>query len=233
MRRLQYKKKIEHHLQTQDFLQSLTILQEIPEHIVINQLFTALCSHDPRIRWNAVLAFGVIVPRIAEQDLERARIIMRRCLWSLNDESGGIGWGVPETMAAVMLNHESLRGEYLHMLISYMREDGDDLFEDGNYLELPVLQRGLLWGIAAICCKYPDEMVEKGVLLDLLPYLRSTDTTVIGYAIRALGCLGEKEALPHIQNFLDSHEQTILFDGKEERETSLASIANTAIVMLT
>jgi len=232
MRRLQYKKQIESILETEDLSLSLSMLQEIPEHLVINQLFTALCHHNAKVRWHAVSAFGFIVPHIADTEIERARIIMRRCLWSLNDESGGIGWGVPEAMAAIMLNHETLRHEYLHMLLSYMREDGEELFEDGNYLELPVLQRGLLWGVAALCCKYPDEMAGQGVIQDLLSYLDSRDATVSGYAIRALGCLGCRDAVCRITAFLQSPLPMLLFDGTQERETPLAAIAAEAIALL-
>ena len=102
-----------------------------------------------------MLCFGWLVPAIAEKELEAARIVMRRFLWSLNDESGGIGWGAPEAMAEIMCHSPVLRHEYLHMLISYMREDGENLFEDGNYLELPMLQRGLLWGIGRLCQEHP------------------------------------------------------------------------------
>jgi len=232
MRRLQYKKQIESILQMEDLSQSLTALQGIPEHLVINQLFTSLCHHNAKVRWHAVSAFGCIVPRIAEEELERARIIMRRCLWSLNDESGGIGWGIPEAMAAIMLNHETLRHEYLHMLLSYMQKDGNELFEDGNYLELPVLQRGLLWGVAELCCTYPDEMAAQGVYPELLPYLDSGDATVVGYAIRALGCLGDKDVVPHIKKFLHSTLQMVLFDGTKEREVPLAAVAADAIGIL-
>jgi len=44
----------------------------------------------------------------------------------------------------------ALAEEYLHMLVSYMREDGPKAFQDGNFIELPMLQRGLLWGIGRL-----------------------------------------------------------------------------------
>ena len=88
---------------------------------LINPLFSALCHREENVRWSAVFCFGRIVPQRAEQDMVSARIVMRRFLWSLNDESGGIGWGVPEAMAEVMCHSAALRKEYLHMLISYMR----------------------------------------------------------------------------------------------------------------
>jgi len=69
--------------------------------------------------------------------MEAARIVMRRYIWSLNDESGGIGWGAPEAMAVGIYHHDGLCDEYLHMLISYMLPDGPLEHQDGNFLELP------------------------------------------------------------------------------------------------
>ena len=45
------------------------------------------------IKWHAVSALGAIVAALAEKEMESARIIMRRLMWSLNDESGSIGSG--------------------------------------------------------------------------------------------------------------------------------------------
>ena len=94
------------------------------EKDLVNPLFSALSRPEEIVRWHAISVFGQVVPRLADQDMEAARIVMRRFLWSLNDESGGIGWGAPEAMAEIMLHHDRLADEYLHMLISYLRPDG-------------------------------------------------------------------------------------------------------------
>ena len=36
---------------------------------------------------------GAVVAALATEEMESARVVMRRLLWNLNDESGGIGWG--------------------------------------------------------------------------------------------------------------------------------------------
>ncbi|BCL60911.1 hypothetical protein DGMP_16040 [Desulfomarina profundi] len=164
--------------------------EEVPAYILIHYLFLALCHPDEQVRWNSVHCFGRIVPRLAEEDPEEARVVMRRFLWSLNDESGGIGWGCPEAMAEIMCYSPLLRDEYLHMLISYMRKDGKELHQDGNYLELPMLQRGLLWGVARLCQLHGEEMARKKIVDDVTPYLESTDPHVVALAIWTLGLLG-------------------------------------------
>lgn len=165
------------------------------EKDVVNPLFSALSRPEERVRWHAVTVFGQVVPRLADQDMEAARVVMRRFLWSLNDESGGIGWGAPEAMAEIMLHHDRLAEEYLHMLISYLRPDGPLEHQDGNFLELPSLQCGLLWGIGRLALRLGPKLISQGVVADLLPYLQSEDGGVRGLAVWALGQLRVADAL--------------------------------------
>ena len=160
------------------------------EEDLIYPLFSALCRTDETRRLQAALVFGRVVARLAARDMEAARVVMRRLLWSLNDESGGIGWGAPEAMAAIIAESQPLADEYLHMLVSYLKEDGDELCQDGNFLELPALQRGLLWGIghAAPCCR--ERLLALGVAEDLKKYLLSPDTKVVELALNCYARLG-------------------------------------------
>ena len=90
-----------------DLAASRRALAGLPAGQVVHALFSAICREDPVVRWHAITCLGDAVGRIAADDLEAARIVMRRFLWSLNDESGGIGWGAPEAMAGA--GSESLR----------------------------------------------------------------------------------------------------------------------------
>ena len=206
-------------------------LESYQDHRLLNPLFIALCHPIERVRWHAVCVFGWLVPAMAENDLEAGRIVMRRFLWSLNDESGGIGWGAPEAMAEIMCHSSLLRKEYLHMLVSYMREDGEDLFEDGNYLELPMLQRGLLWGVGRLCQDHPREMVEREIVADVLAYLESSDIHVIGSAIWCLGLLDVESGLEKIRPFLQCNKEISFFFNKKIQRLSIAELAKSALKM--
>lgn len=214
MNRRQVKKKIFELLDQNNSSGLTQKLSLFPQTHVINALFMALCDKSERVRWNAVICFGDIVSAIAKEEMEPARIIMRRFLWTLNDESGGIGWGAPEAMAEVMCRSDELRKEYIHMLISYMQEDGDELFQDGNYLELPLLQRGLLWGIGSLCHKFPDEMRGKRLDIDLEKYLDSEDVEVRRLALWALAGLKMTYTSAFVEPFLeDSASFSLFVDG--------------------
>lgn len=164
-------------------------IRQYRESDIVSPLFSALSRPEELLRWHAVTVFGQVAPRLADQDLEAARIVMRRFLWSLNDESGGIGWGAPEAMAEIIYHHDRLADEYLHMLISYMQPDGPLEHQDGNFLELPALQSGLLWGIGRLAEKRARDLVRRGVISDLAPYLLSAEGAVRGLAARAIGAV--------------------------------------------
>ena len=226
MNRRQLKNEVLTLLQKTTIDDILPQLAKYPLQSLVNPLFIALCHREARVRWNAVFCFGWVVSTIAEKDLEAARIVMRRFLWSLNDESGGIGWGAPEAMAEIMCHNSILRHEYLHMLISYMREDGEELFADGNYLELPLLQRGLLWGVGRLCQEHRGEMIEHGVVDDIRAYLRSPDMHVAVLALWCLGLLGVAVKGKEAQTLLECPDTIELFLDKEITQVSPAELAS-------
>lgn len=120
-------------------------LLEIPPSKSINPLFSFIQNTDEEIKWRAVRAMGKVVALMASENLESARVVMRRLMWSLNDESGGIGWGAPEAMGEIMAQDKRLRDEYYKILLSYIDEDG-------NYLEHEPLRKGAIWALERISC---------------------------------------------------------------------------------
>jgi hypothetical protein len=51
------------------------------------------------------------------------REIVRRALWLMNDESGGVLWAGPELIGAVLANVPAARAEYLDVLASFLEEE--------------------------------------------------------------------------------------------------------------
>jgi len=194
----QLKTRVRDILTSMDIKQALDALDQMPPRRVINPLFSILYQGDDRLRWTAVTAMGRVVARLADEDREAARVIMRRLMWNLNDESGGIGWGSPEAMGEILACHEGLAQEYAPILLSYAREDG-------NYLELEMLQRGLLWGIARLAQARPR--LVQGAVLHLIPYLESQDPAVRGMAAHIMGLLGVREARGDLQSLTEDEAE--------------------------
>jgi hypothetical protein len=229
MSRRQIKKLLLEILENEDLETIFQRLTDFQDHLLLNPLFIALCNHREIVRWHAVCCLGRIVSVMAVKDLESARIVMRRLLWSLNDESGGIGWGAPEAMAEIMCHSSQLRNEYLHMLVSYMREDGDERFQDGNYIELPMLQRGLLWGIGRLCQFHRGEMIDRQLTAAVAAYLDSPDIQVVGLAIRCLGMVGTVAESAKITPFLNNTARLSLFIDDVMQDFTVSQLAEAAL----
>jgi len=207
----QLKKETLELLSHKDFENGLEKIIQLSARQVVNPLFSFFYNSTELIKWRAVTAMGAVVSNLADHDMESARVIMRRLIWNLNDESGGIGWGSPEAMGEIMAGHDRLAGEYHNILISY-------IMPDGNYIEHEILQRGVLWGIRRLAHARP-QLVEDSVLF-LLPYMQSEDANLRGLAAWTAGLFDSKTTrmlLKRLEN--DQATLTIYLDGKLEEFT--------------
>tara|TARA_Y100000589_G_C27104569_1_gene609526 strand:- start:303 stop:1013 length:711 start_codon:yes stop_codon:yes gene_type:complete len=229
MKRRVIKKQIFTLLENPDWKEVERGIRQFAPQQSLHALFTALCSSNERCKWHAVSCFGIVVPMMAEDNLESARVVMRRFLWSLNDESGGIGWGIPEAMGEVTAESEVLFSEYGHLLLSYMREDGPEILQDGNYLELPALQQGLIWAIARLLAVRKKELLSMGVVADLQKYLSSGDRIVRALTAWCLGKCGSSENLKQISALTGDHFPFTLYWENCLQETTVAALASQAL----
>ena len=214
------KRKVLALLRSDNFDQSLDELCRLPARQVINPLFSFLLSTDEQRKWRAITALGAVVAKLANKDMESARVIMRRLMWSLNDESGGIGWGAPETMGEIMACHQGLAEEYANVLISYV-------WEDGNFLEYEPLQRGAVWGIGRVA------QVRPGLVQDAVPhlllFLESPDATVRGLAAWTLGLLGAEAARPQLEVLLGNEVEVPLYMNERLMVQCVGDLAKEAL----
>ena len=154
-----FKEEVLELLEMNDFENNIQIIHKYDKRKLVNALFSFLCSTDKKIKSNAVMAMGEVVSKIAEIDLESARIIMRRLMLNLNDESGGIGWGAPEAMGEIMARSEKLAEEYHKILISYT-------LGGGNELDFEELQKDVIAGLKRLSRVRPNLVKEVEHLLN-------------------------------------------------------------------
>ncbi|MCG6946592.1 MAG: HEAT repeat domain-containing protein [Deltaproteobacteria bacterium] len=202
-----FKRNVTDLLKADDFAGVLETFRSYPARRVINPLFSCLCSTEPQIKWRAITALGAVVADHAQEDMESARVVMRRMIWNLNDESGGIGWGLPETMGEVMARHEGLAREYVNILVSY-------ICEDGNFLEHQPLQQGVLWGLGRLAQTRPELL--QNAAPHLHPFLSSENATLRGLAAWAIGLLTAGQDAPGLEVLKsDDTEVTLCLNGAE------------------
>ena len=220
-RRTLERKKLFNLLRARDIDAAAVELRQLPGRGFVNPLRSALCS-DEEAKWPAVTLMGLLTAELAERDLESARVVMRTLAWNLTEESGGIAWGTPESMAEIMACHEILGNEYAAILVSYMREDG-------NFLEYEPLQQGVVWGIGRLAQVKPELMRANDAGRYLLPYLESNDATVRGRAAWALGLTGTREACTKLATLLEDREEIGIYLDRELVRSSIRDLASQAL----
>jgi hypothetical protein len=148
----------------------------------LTMLISLTYDREDIISWRAMEAIGVFTGEFADSDPETVRHTVERLLWMIRDESGGIGWSVPEILAEIVVNNPTLCSDIPPIIVSFHDE--------------PPLRAGVLRAIGRIGT-LSQEMVD-----DALPvvrmYLHSDDSTVRGIAAWALGKLN----MPEIENEL-------------------------------
>lgn len=157
---------------------------------VVSHLISAFLHHDEIVRWKAIHAFGLITAKIAKEETERARIIIRRLMWMLNEESGGMAWGVGEAFGETLYHSEQLRRDYLQIYVSY-------IWPEGNYLDFPPAQRGIIWGVGRLAQRYTEELLSVRAQEHLILHLNSQDDGVLLLTLWSLRSF---------QRYLDMHQ---------------------------
>jgi hypothetical protein len=188
----------------------------MPHRKVVNALFPFFFSPDPLRFWQAVTAMGAVVSLLAAENLESARVVMRRLIWNLNDESGGIGWGSAEAMGEIMARSEPMADEYAHVLISYIDPCG-------NYIDNPALQKGILWALGRMAPQRPQHTMPASDFL--VPFLTASDPVLRGLAAWAAGALPHPATKSLLIAMVGDNETISFYMGGKLCERTIGSLA--------
>ena len=223
----QLKQEVRAILAAPDWQERLPELAAWPAKQITGPLFGFLLDREEVVRWRAVEAFGLTAARLAGESMEQARVLLRSCMWRLNEESGNLGWGIPESLAMSLVHHEGLAREYHRILCSYIF---DDPACDGNYLDHALLRRGVYWGLARLAQARPALVAP--ALPFLVKALNEADPGCRGLAAWALGLLGAHEALPRLRELAGDPASFPLFRDGELGPATVGGLAAEAVEAL-
>jgi hypothetical protein len=170
-----------------------SLVRMVPGHggKIANALMGFLSETDEDRKWQAVKAIGLVTARLFSLDPERARKVIRQLIWNLNDESGGIGWGMPEAFGEILAVVPALQEEYTCLLAAYISEEG-------CFIENEEVQKGVIWGLGRI--GNLDQGIKARVVPFLLKTLKNTSPPMQGITAWALGEMDIQEAGPVLNN---------------------------------
>ncbi len=165
----------------------------------------------------AAYVLGLSLASLAEKKPEDARNILRRFMWHMNEESGNIGWGIPEAFGATLVHSEKLAKEFSPILLSYIMDTG----RDDNFCDHAILRRSCYVAVAGLVAARPA-LCEK-VIPWLVKGLQDEDTACRGLAAYALrqfpkDMLPSLEVFPMLRRLAESSSDVLqtecaIFDG--------------------
>ncbi len=202
---------------------------------VLNPLLAFL--HRPEKRERAAWALGEAAAVVAEENMESIRVLVRRLMWSLNEESGNLGWGAPEALGCILAAVPALAKEYGGLLLSYAHDTG----REDNYLDYAPLRAGVLRGAARLAETAPD--IVAGRLAGPVACLQDPDPQVRGMAVLAvLNVLRHVESVspeqrerlvePLRERAATEEGEVSYFDGRIERADVVSALAAEALELL-
>ncbi len=212
------KADLRHQLMADDWQDNLIAIAALPGKETVGPLMSFLLFGG-EMKWRAATALGLCVAALADENMEQARVVMRRLLWHMNEESGNIGWGIPEAMAECMANHSRLADEYNRMLHSYVRETS----EDDNYLDHGPLRAAVYWGLGRLAQVRPE--LVRPAERALWWGLEDEHHAGRGTAAWALGILQAHGTAGRIRTLLGDTTPVEIF---EDRKTACATVGQLA-----
>jgi hypothetical protein len=108
----------------------------------LRYLSGSLLSEDEEVKWRAVRALGALAADPGLLSDRRLSEQLRRYLWSLNDESGAVPFGVPEAMGEVLARRPSLQKAFLPLVCAMIHQE--EASQTGP------IERGIVWAIGRV-----------------------------------------------------------------------------------
>jgi hypothetical protein len=105
-------------------------LQAKDDRKVLSSLVRLAYDKETLVGWRAIKAIGLAAAEVITTDLDALRETCRKLVWSLSDESGGIGWSAPEILGEIA-SADPKRFKDFIPLVASVYEIEEDVFRGG------------------------------------------------------------------------------------------------------
>jgi hypothetical protein len=185
---------------------------------VLGSLVSLTYDADPQIGWRAVEAMGVAASRVAEADPDQVREHLRRLLWLMSEESGGVCWRAPEAMAEIVRHAPEMFAEYIPIVVSLI----ENLAEE----DLGHFRAGTLWAIGRLGAVAGDHV--RDVIPAVTSALDDSNPQVRGMAVWCLNEVGRTELLADQPELASDEGQVDLYEDGQLVRTTVSHLAQRA-----
>ena len=144
------------HALEQNDLETIVVLARHNRR-VLSALIRLAYDKETLVGWRAIKAIGAAAKELVNDDEEFLRVTMRKLLWSLSDESGGIGWSAPEILGEIVSADPNRFREFIPLIA--------EVFD----VEERVFRPGIVYALGRIAETTPERVAgfQKIVLMSL------------------------------------------------------------------
>jgi rubredoxin len=213
---LKFKEKVKSLLARDDYA-GLVELAEGHGGKTGNILISLAAELDEITRWRAIKGLGLVTARLYRIDPEQARRVLRQLIWNLNEESGGIGWGMPEAFGEILARQPDLAREYACILTGY-------LVNPENCLDHEPLQQGLVWALGRVKEFAPED--RESIKRALFTLLKQAQGGLRTMTVWTLGELGAWEALPLLDDLPTGEQMITVMTGDEVKTIAFSEVVD-------
>lgn len=163
------------------------------------------------ICWRAIEAIGKAAGAVKQKDPDFVRNIVQRLLWSLSEESGGIGWSAPDMLGEIVINAPNQFQDLPPIILSFRDEESF----------LP----GVLWAMTRMVSSGIDSL-NRDLCRDIInKSLNNRSPTVRGLSIWAASVLKMKNLNDRISRLLKDDQGFLFYEDHKLREMSVRKMA--------
>lgn len=176
---------------------------------VVTALNRLLFDSDELIRWRAVTGLGWV----AEEDPFLLEKVISRLFYTMNDDSGSIGWMAPQALGEICANDADLVEDFFPIIISSM--------------EVEWFRAGALWAVARIAPLRPDLVEDAGPAV--VGYMKDPNPLVRAQAALAAGQLNHSPAVSEIKRLCADETSIRVYEAGNMVETTVGKMAESAL----
>jgi len=180
---------------------------------VIRRLISLAYDKDDVMAWRAIEAMGSVAGELSKERIDIVRDTIRRLLWSMGEESGGIGWSAAEMLGEIIRSNPDQFIDIIPIVWSFHEEE--------------MFRAGTVWAMGRIASVRPD--LVRFILKDVQGMITDKNPTVRGYAAWVIGILGADSLLEDINKLVNDQSAINFYYGGELTRKTVGCMVKEAI----
>ncbi|MFG1690866.1 DVU0298 family protein [Gemmatimonadota bacterium] len=185
---------------------------------VLGSLVSLSFDSDPEIAWRAIEASGASARLIVRKDPNTINEHLRRILWLVTEESGGICWHAPELMAEILAQLPGQFTDYVPIAASFLVTLEEE--------DLEHFRPGALWAIGRLGELAREQHSE--LVPAVAAALENPDPQARGMAVWCLGQIERPDLLSDRPELLTDDGPVDLYQERTLSRTTVGELAERA-----